>query len=39
VNAYYYRLVMRGVDRYRHELFVHGDIEEFFSIIRTPARL
>src|SRR5882757_2902311 len=33
-----HRLVMRGIDRYRHKLFVHGDIEEFFSI-RTPARL
>src|SRR5258708_7990070 len=32
------RLVMRGVDSYRHKLFVHGDIEEVFSI-RTPARL
>src|SRR5260370_33223189 len=29
---------MRGVDCYRHQLFVHGDIEEFFPI-RTPARL
>jgi hypothetical protein len=33
-----HRLVMRGIDRYRHKLFVHGDIEKFFSI-RTPARL
>src|SRR5258708_13344549 len=29
---------MRGVDCYRNQLFVHGDIEEFFPI-RTPARL
>ena len=33
-----HRLVMRRVDRYRHKLFVYGDIEKFFSI-RTPARL
>ncbi len=37
VGNAYHRLVMRGVDCYRHKLFVHGDIEEFFSI-RTPAR-